>query len=64
MPWFSLIYSTEFDAIFTRTSTFSIKVIQNSFIENYYFTFNAVLIKAKEQFPWRHLHLLAKEIYM
>lgn len=50
MPWFGLIYSTEFDTIFTRTSTFSIKIIQNSFIETDYFTFNSLLIKAREQF--------------
>lgn len=53
MAWVGLIYSTEFDTIFTRTSTFSIKKnqTQNSFIETDYFTFNSLLIKAKEQFP-------------
>jgi len=51
MPWFGLIYSAEFDTIFPRTSTFSVKIIQNSFSEADYFTFNSLLIKAKEQFP-------------
>lgn len=65
MRWFGLIYSTEFDTIFTRTSTISVKKkIQNDFIETDYFTFNSLLIKAREQFPRRHLHPLAKEIYV
>lgn len=50
MCWFGLMHSTEFDTIFTRTSTFSVKNNQNSFIENYVFTFNSFLIKAREQF--------------